>query len=329
VLDSGARDYTLGTTTGNRPARSPTPDCAAGKPCYVAPAYIFGGAAPAKGENYRAVLASLVTTDFQFARAAVNYIWAQFFGRGIVDPPNQFDPARLDPDNPPPDPWTLQPSNARLLNALAQSFIDNGYSVKWLMRDIVTSDAYQLSSSYEGQWDAAWEKYFARKFVRRLWAEEIHDALVDSSGVPVNYKITGFTDQGFPVVTHAAELPDTVNVPGGSVTAFLDGFLRGNRDDADRKDEGSVLQALNLMNDPFVMARTAATGNNAAPLLADNLSKSDPDLVNTLFLSILSRYPTDAEKSAALAALQTGNRTQAARNLVWALYNKVDFFFNY
>ena len=80
----------------------------------------------------------------------MNYIWAQFFGRGIVDPPNQFDPARLDPDNPPPAPWTLQPSNARLLNALAQRFIDGGYNLKALMREIANSDAYQLSSRYDG-----------------------------------------------------------------------------------------------------------------------------------------------------------------------------------
>ena len=52
--------------------------------------------------------------------AKPNYIWAQFFGRGIVDPPDTFDPARIDPGNPPPAPWTLQPTNANLLNALAR-----------------------------------------------------------------------------------------------------------------------------------------------------------------------------------------------------------------
>jgi hypothetical protein len=223
----------------------------------------------------------------------------------------------------------LQPSNARLLNALAQRFIDGGYSLKALMREIAVSDAYQLSSAYDGQWDPTWEPLFARKFVRRLWAEEIHDALVDSSGLVPQYKVTGFSDLGYPVVSYAMQLPDTVNMPGGSVTTFLDSFLRGNRDDSDRKPDGSVLQALNLMNDTLVMARTTATGTAASPLLAQNLAKSDEELVNTLFLAILSRYPTDAEKTSALAALQSGNRTQAARSLTWALYNKVDFVFNY
>ena len=98
-----ATDYALNTTTGNRPARVAPTGCKSGQPCfYVPPQYIFNGDAPKPGENYRAALARNVTGDFQFARATVNYMWAQFFGRGIVDPPNTFDPARLDPDNPPP-----------------------------------------------------------------------------------------------------------------------------------------------------------------------------------------------------------------------------------
>ncbi|MES1261197.1 MAG: DUF1549 domain-containing protein, partial [Acidobacteriota bacterium] len=160
-LDKYTTDYNLNTTTGNRPARQPI-----GKVKTITPAYLFGGQSPENGEDYRVALARNVTGDFQFARAAVNYMWAAFFGRGIVDPPDQFDPARLDPDNPPPAPWTLQPSNARLLNALAQSFIDSGYNLRILQRTILASDTYQLASEYDGTWDPAWEPYFARHFVR-------------------------------------------------------------------------------------------------------------------------------------------------------------------
>ena len=323
-------DYALNTTTGNRPARQPlSPTCKAGQSCSLAAPVYLNGQTPNPGEDYRVALARFVTSDFQFARAAVNYVWAQFFGRGIVDPPNTFDPARLDPDNPPPAPWTLQPSNARLLNALAQRFIENRYSVKWLMREIANSDAYQLSSRYAGQWNPAWEGYFARKFVRRLWAEEIHDALAQSSGLIPSYNVAGYSTLGFPNVSWAMQLPDVVTVPGGTVTTFLDNFLRGNRDDADRKSEGSVMQALSLMNDPLVAARLQPTGAAASPLIATNLSKADADLVNTVFLAILSRYPSDAEKTTALASLKSGDRTQAVRDLVWSLYNKVDFVFNY
>src|SRR5205807_7319751 len=122
------------------------------------------GDSPKPGDSYRASLARSITGDFQFARASVNYIWAQLFGRGIVDPPDSFDPARLDPDNPPPAPWTLQPSNARLLNSLARHFVEGGFNLKSLMREIVTSETYQLSSRYNGAWNIAWEPYFARKF---------------------------------------------------------------------------------------------------------------------------------------------------------------------
>jgi hypothetical protein len=327
-------DYALNTTTGNRPARVAPAGCKSGQPCFtVPPTYIFNGDTPKGGETYRAALARNVTGDFQFARAAVNYIWAQFFGRGMVDPPDTFDPARLDPDNPPPAPWTLQPSNPALLNALAQHFVDSGYDLKALMREIANSDTYQLSSRYEGAWNVAWEPYFARKFVRRLWSEELHDAVAQSSGTFPSYNYNGFTDQGFAKVNFAMQLPDVVGAPSGdgNATNLLDSFIRGNRDDQPRKSEGSILQALNLMNNNFVVQRSHGTGTNASQLIVQNLTKSNTDLINTLFLTILSRYPTRDEMSAALATIPSSgaNRTVPVQDLVWSLYNKVDFVFNY
>jgi hypothetical protein len=326
-------DYALNTTTGNRPARVAPTGCKSGQPCfYVAPQYIFNGDAPKPGENYRVALARAVTADFQFARASVNYIWAQFFGRGIVDPPDTFDPARLDPNNPPPAPWTLQPTNAELLNALAQHFVSSGYDVKALMREIVNSDTYQISSRYNGTWNVAWEPYFARKFVRRLWGEEVHDAVAQSSGTFPSYNYTGFTDQGYPKVSYAMQLPDVVNAPSdGNISPMLDSFLRGNRDDQPRKQDGSILQALNLMNNTFVTNRSHAAGGTYSQLISQNMGKSNTDLINTLFLTILSRYPTNDEMTTALASLPASgaSRTTAIQDLVWSLYNKVDFVFNY
>jgi hypothetical protein len=324
-------DYTLNTLTGNRPARQPlTQNCRAGQPCYyVQPEYIFSGVGPKQGENYRVALARQVTSDFQFARATVNYIWDQFFSRGIVDPPNSFDPLRLDPDNPPPDPWTLQPSNARLLNALAQGFIDNNYNLKWLMKTITSSDTYQMSARYDGQWKPDYEKFFARKYVRRLWGEEVHDAIALSSGTIPTYNVPGFSNLGFSPINYAMQAPDVIGTPTPQMAGFLDAFLRGNRDDNERKGEGSVQQTLDLMNDPFVMSRIqAGTGGNT--LVNSNLNKSDDELVNALFLNILSRYPTAAEKTRAVAAIKgAAFRAQGALDVVWALYNKVDFVFNY
>ena len=322
-------DYTLNTTTGNRPVRvSSTPNCKSGQPCYyVPPQYIFNGNAPKPGENYRVALARNITGDFQFARAAVNYMWAYFFGRGIVDPPDTFDPARLDPDNPPPAPWTLQPSNPRLLNALAQHFIDSGFNVKSLMREIATSDTYQLSSRYNGQWSPEYEPYFARKFVRRLWAEELHDAVVQSSASYPSYSVRGWTELGLGKLTYAMQFPDVLNVEP-TTDAFLDSFLRGNRDDQPRKSEGSILQALNLMNSTIIETRLGLVGNQLVPQV---LGLNNTDAVNRLYLTILSRYPSDDEKSKALASLPTATaaRNLAMQDLAWSLYNKVDFVFNY
>ncbi|HLK64215.1 MAG TPA: DUF1549 domain-containing protein [Bryobacteraceae bacterium] len=313
-------DYALNTTTGNRPARQPV-----GTEKTVAPMYIFNNSTPKAGDNYRVSLAAQITGDFQFARATVNYFWAYFFGVGIVDPPDQFDPARLDPNNPPPDPWTLQPSNPQLLNALAQDFIDNKYDLQWLMKTITNSQAYQLSSRYNGTYDASWDSLFARHMVRRLWSEEVHDAAAQSSNILPKYTVAA---NG--VLTWAMQFPEPLNTPsaGNAVTPFLDAFLRGNRDDQTRSGEGSISQALDLMNDPFVMSRTKSTGS-ATSLLVANLNQSNTQLVNTLFLNVLSRLPTSDEVTQAVQQLSSGNRAQQAENLLWSLYNKVDFIFNY
>jgi hypothetical protein len=326
-------DYTLNTTTGNRPARVAPTGCKSGQPCfYVPPQYIFNGDSPKPGESYRVALARDITGDFQFARATVNYLWAYFFGRGIVDPPNTFDPLRLDPDNPPPAPWTLQPSNGRLLNALAQHFIDSGYNLKATMREIANSETYQLSSRYNGEWNTANEQYFARKFVRRLWGEEILDAMSQSSNTLPSYTVTGWTELGLGKLSYTMQFPDTVNTEG-TTNAFLDTFLRGNRDDQPRKYEGSILQALNLMNNnALVEQRLALTGAAANQLLVSVRTRQPNEIVNTLYLNILSRYPSSDEMTKASAAIPTASGTakdQAIQDLAWSLYNKVDFIFNY
>jgi hypothetical protein len=311
-----AANYALNTTTGNRPARQPT-----GSDRNVAPLYFFNGDAPKSNESYRDALARSVTSDFQFARASVNYIWSEFFGRGIVEPANQFDPARLDPNNLPPDPWTLQPSNAQLLNALAKDFIDSGYDMKHLMRLIATSDTYQLSSTYNGSWNAAWEPLFGRKLVRRLWGEEVVDSIALSSNLPAKYNVAGFGAMAW-----AMQAPEPKTVQ----TAFLASFLPGNRDDQPRRTDGAVQQALSLMNDATVMSRTRIAGSGAAAsLLTQALNGNDDQLIDMLFMAVLSRHATDGERNAAINTLRAGNRADMASDLLWSLYNKVDFIFNY
>jgi hypothetical protein len=332
VADARNRaDYALNTTTGNRPQRQPI-----GTLQNVTPEYMFGDHPKASAnEDYRAALARYVTTDFQFARATVNYIWKEFFGRGLVDPVDQFDLARLDPDNPPPAPWSLQPSNPRLLNALARDFIDSGYDLRALMRTIVNSEAYQLSAQYDGAWNAEWEPLLARKFVRRLWAEEVADAIAQTSNLPFTYPVNGADP-----VRWAMQLPDTKDLPGprSAMGSFLNSFLRGNRVDSQRQSDGSIPQTLNLMNDTFVHQRTRASGTGPSASLArqllNNYTAANNDaLIQEMFLTVLSRTPSADESQTARASLATATtaalRQQRVEDLLWALYNKVDFLFVY
>jgi hypothetical protein len=321
-------DYRLNTKTGNRPERiAPSPQQQS-----VRPKFILNDASPTGTTNYRQFLAQQLTSDIQFARATVNYVWEYFFGIGLVTPSNQFDPMRLDPDNPPVDcpleesPCTLQASHPRLLNELAQRFVNSGYSLKALMKDITNSRAYQLSSRYEGTWNPSNERLFARKLVRRLWSEEIHDAITQSSGISATYTNANWN----PTSTNwAMQFPEPLNT---GPTTFLNAFLRGNRDDEVRSGDPTIAQALSLMNDSFVMGRI--TNTTPASLVTRGLALSNSDCVQQLYLNVLSRYPTPEELSQAIANIQAAGTAGSARRdevraLLWSLYNKVDFIYNY
>ncbi|MEO7145264.1 MAG: DUF1553 domain-containing protein, partial [Bryobacteraceae bacterium] len=194
-----------------------------------------------------------------------------------------------------------------------------------LMREIVNSQTYQLSARYNGAWNPTWANLFGRKLVRRLWAEELHDAVAQSSNI-----LPSYTSAAYGPLSWAMQFPEPLNTPDGAtghVTSLLDAFLRGNRDDLPRSGEGSISQALDLMDDNFIMTRMLSTGP-ATSLLVKNLNLPNDQLISTLFLTVLSRNPTPAEMTAAMANLQS-NRGQEAENLLWSLYNKVDFVFNY
>lgn len=332
------RDYFLdGVPLGNRPARSPID----GKD-EIAPRYPFSGKTAVPGERYRVTLAREISNDKLLAIAIVNRLWKEFFVLGLVEPVNELDPARLDPDNPPPAPWNLQASNPRLLADLAKEFVTAKYDLKWLMRQIANSRAYQLSARYDGAWNSEWDKLYARKLVRRMWAEEAHDAIAQSSGVLTAYKI------GEATVNYAMQFPETFGMPVSTitfgqmgvpipptgppdplahVTLFLDSFLRGNNSTSHRSDEVRINQALELFNNKFVLDRVKAS--NTDGIVAKSLSLTDEQLVSKFFYAVLSRLPTETEKSLALSNLKKGSRTEQAENLLWVLYNKADFIYNY
>ena len=326
--------YVLNTTTGNRPARLPDDN---GGEEIAAATYPFGGGTAQAGESDREALGRLLTADMQFSRAIVNYIWKEFFSRGIVEPPDQFDPLRLDSENPPPTPWQIQPSHPELLDLLAQGFVDNGFDLKWLMRQITNSRAYQFSSRYEGAWSPSYEPFFARHQVRRLTAEQLHDAIVTSSGLPIPYLVS----RAIGFVPLAMQFPDVQFVPLGerrrgdavgdnfaaAATRFLDAFLRGNREETRRSSEGSILQALELMNSALVVDRISAgsTGGTMALLL----QQPDDVLVQGLYLAVLGRLPSTDELALGVATLADGDRVENTEDLMWTLYNTVEFIFNH
>jgi hypothetical protein len=329
-----AADYPLNTTTGNRPARARV-----GTITNVAPEYPFTGEKPAANEPYRVALARFLTKDPQFSRAIVNLLWKEMFGRGIIDPVNQVDPLRLTnatlpPENPDaPRLSTLQPSNPALLEGLAKEFQTEGFKIKDTLRKMVLSDAYQLSSRYEGTWKAEYEPLFARKYIRRLWGEEIVDAVIQASNVPLAMNV------GTQPVSWAMQLPEPVGLPRlGGTASFLDSFLRGNRDNEARRGDGNIAQVLNLMNDTIITTRSQATGTGATASLARQLldryqqPATNNALLQDMFLTVLSRPANAGELDAALKKLGslTGTaRQQAVEDVLWSLYNKVDFLYNY
>jgi hypothetical protein len=321
VANNTTGAYLLNTTTGNRPARQPV----AGQSNRVDPAFYLTGETPAAGKPLRAEYARMLTSHPQFARAAVNYLFKEMFGIGIVDPPDSFDLLLQDPANLPPG-QTLQPSHPALLNRLQSAFVASGYDLRSILRTIANSDAYQLSARYTpGTWNETWTRTFARRITRRVPAEALLDAITSVSGVPVNLTINSST-----AVPRAMLLPDPTEGGGGPAT-FMNSFLRGNRDTNPRSGDVSTIQALALMNDGTVVSRVQNA--TAASLVSRTLKATQkPDeIVNTLWLATLARVPTDAEKASAVAYLKTATATSplAAKteNLQWTLFNKLEFLF--
>jgi hypothetical protein len=340
VSDNTNGVYRINTTTGNRSPRGATNSTAT-----VAPRYPFGtsanpGSGILSGETYRQAIARQITADLQFSRAAVNYMWERMMGEAFVTPSNGFDLARLDPNNPPAAPWTLQPTNPQLLDRLARNFQSNGYNIRLLLGTIAKSSAYQLSSTYDGQWNASYVPYYARHYVRRLNAEELADAITKATGIVQAYTFNA--PSTLQPVQWAGQLPDTQEPRNnGAVVTFLNAFGRGDRDVNPRRYDGSVLQGLTVMNNAFVNNRIHQinVGSRVRTLLA--ASTNPAVLIQQLYLNTLSRQATDQEMSSHLTTFQqqmtlptgvpgsvAGYRIPA-ENLQWVLLNRVQFLFNY
>ena len=303
---------------GPRPARTGGP---------YEPVYVFNGQKP-QSNDWRKELGKMVTADRQFARTAVNYIWAAMYGQGIVDPVDGWDLARLDPNNPPPAPWTIQPSHPELMESLADEFVRGNYSVKKLIRLIASSSSYQLSSQHPGPWRPEYDRYFARHYTRRLTAEQIYDAMSIATGTETPMAVEGFA---LPVM-YANQLPDPTEPRNdGNIRNFLSNFGRGDWWQNPRTFTSTVLQVLFVMNDTTVNYRTFANRDGGRPTRVATLLESgisDRLAIEQLFLATLTRFPSDDEIDSIMKT-RTGNREQWMADVQWALLNKLDFVFHH
>lgn len=332
VEDGRTGTYGLNTTSGNRPNRTPPVVNGVTVTSYT-PVY-RNGKVPAAGKTWRESLHSAVVEDELFAINFANRLWKAMFGLGLVDPVDTLDPARLDPNNPPAAPWELQASHPQLLADLAHLARGQDFSIREFLRVLAESSAYQLDSAYDGEWDITKASLFARRIPRRIEGEEFHDALMAATGtLPPNrgYTVEGWGDMR---LTRAMQLPEPVEPRSNrAVAQFLDTFSRGNRDTVPRTQSGSILLQLNLMNNVLVTERIRQTGTSASPFIAGlTRNENNGQVVEEMFLTFLSRQPSEYERQTALKQLD--GKAGAARNtaiedLAWSLVNKIDFLYSY
>jgi len=262
----------------------------------------------AEGEDPRQALADWVTNPANpyFARAAVNRVWASYFGRGFVEPVDDFR--------------TSNPvSNEPLLNALAADFAEHGFDLKHLMRTILNSHLYQISSA-PNETNLRETKNFARSYRRRLPAEVLLDAVSEVTGVPDQYAgcppgTTAMQTWSYKISSH-----------------FMDAFGRPNSSSdcpCERDLRTSVVQSLHLMNSRELQQKLAHAEGRVRKLTEGGAAPAE--IVRELYLAALSRMPSAEEIERAVAAFSAADATRqtAAEDVLWALLNSAEFVFNH
>lgn len=226
-----------------------------------------------------------------FARAAVNRIWGQFMGRGIVHPVDN-----LGEDN--------QPVLPELLEALTREFVAHKFDVKWLVRELVNSRTYQLASAGGGR--EALPRHFERGRIRPLTAEEIMAALRVASGY------------------------DPAAQKGGDGVG-TEYFLRyfGEPTNGQGEFQGSLNEHLFLNNSGNVRAYLGRKKGNLADEIL-SASEPWEQRVDRMFLAVLARMPTAGEREKLVAYLKRDPKADAlVEEALWVLVNLSEFRFNH
>jgi hypothetical protein len=259
----------------------------------------------ADGPTRREVLARWLTSpnNGQFARATVNRVWAHLFGRGLVEPVDDMRPANK----------AIAPE---VLETLSRDFSASGFDLRRLLRALVLTQAYQLSSRSEDS-DPSRTLYFAQMNIKSLTAEQLYDCI--SVATPRAGTVTEPIDQ-----------PGLVRFGDTSRQAFIQQFRAPAGQATDY--HAGIPQALTLMHGGLIHNATdVATSGLLKGLSASFFT--DKQRLDTLFLSTLSRYPTDEEREVMLQEISTaGNdaeRQQVLGDVLWALLNSAEFTFNH
>lgn len=249
-------------------------------------------------ERSREKLANWLTAreNPYFAKAAVNRIWGRLFGVGIVDPVDDFSDA-----NP--------PSHPELLDELATAFIDSGYDLKFLLRVLTATEAYQLTSSVT---DVSQEppQQFARMSLKGLSPEQLFDSVAEATG----HFERNRRDQAFVINDDRPR------------TEFLEAF--NNETDPLTERPTTILQALAMMNGRFV----TDTLNPEKGLLAAVINFPDmknEERIETIYLAALGRKPKPTELPKLLAHCEGRKLSVALGDIFWAVLNSSEFLLNH
>ena len=248
-----------------------------------------------------------------FARTLVNRVWGNFLGRGLVDP---VDDMRA----------TNPASNEELLSALTSDFVDHGFDLRYLIRTIIGSATYQLSSS-PNEFNVDDTRYNSRYVPRRLSAEVILDGISQVTAVAEKFP-------GFALGTRALQLPDA-NVR----SYFLTGFGRNPRnitDETERETSPSLTQVLHITNGDTINRKLMAPGGAVDMLI--KLGLSNERIIEYAYLSAFSRYPTVQERKKLTKAMREAEveadkeenelRRELVEDLFWSVLTSKEFLFN-
>jgi len=247
-----------------------------------------------------------------FSKSISNRVWAWLMGRGIVHEADD-----IGPHNP--------PSNAALLEFLAEEFATSNCDMRHLYRIILNSKTFQLSSIPAQETPEAVSN-FTHYPLRRLEAEVLIDAL--------NFITETSEEYSSPIPEPFTFVPDDIRgiaLADGSITSsFLELYGRPPRDtglESERSRNTTPAQRLHLLNSSHVQKKI-----KVCPLVrlgAETGDEDRPELVERIYLNVLSRYPTAEEKVVVDDYFNLSYRgmKELAADLVWALINQPEFFF--